>query len=402
MKRFIPQWLINYGKHLPEAVIANIKYDFPSRKLKVIGVTGTDGKTTVVNMIYQILKDANFKVSMISTINAVIADRIYETGFHVTSPPAADVQRFLEMAAESGDQFMILEVTSHALSQFRIWGVKFEIGVVTNVTHEHLDYHKTFKDYLKAKARLIKDVKFAILNRDDPSFDGLSKKVKGKVVSFGLSEEADINAKNFPLDLKLEGQFNLYNGLAAAAVGQVLDIDKKVIKKSLEKITFIVGRMQKIKNNKGIDVVVDFAHTPNALEQVLRSLKQKSQGRLIAVFGAASERDTLKRPLMGEVSAKFADVTILTDEDPRFEDRQKIVDEIAKGATLAGAKEGVNLFKVVDRAKAIKTAIKMARRGDIVGIFGKGHEKSISYKGVEKPWSDQKVAAQALTYGRSN
>jgi len=174
-QKFIPQWAIDYFKHLPEAVFANFRYGFPAKELRVIGVTGTDGKTTVVHMVYKILKDAGYKISMISTINAVIGGKSFDTGFHVTSPPVDHIQKYLKMAADNGDEFFVLEVTSHALDQFRVWGINFEVGIITNITHEHLDYHKTFENYLKAKAKLIKSVKWAILGRDDINFDRLKK-----------------------------------------------------------------------------------------------------------------------------------------------------------------------------------------------------------------------------------
>lgn len=387
------RWVKNYLKHLPEAISANVRYRFPSKGMVVVGVTGTDGKTTTVNMIYKILKDAGKKVSMISTINAVIGEKEYDTGLHVTSPRPSMMQKYLYQAKLMGSQYMILEVTSHALNQFRVWGVKFDIGVITNVTHEHLDYHKTLECYLQTKARLIKRISVAILNRDDKHFEKLKKLTSGKVVSFGLTKQADFNPLKFPLRLVIPGEYNMYNALAAAAVAVNLGVRTKFIKESLEKFETLPGRMQEVKNNLGIKVVVDFAHTPNALDNALRSLKLNMKNasnatKLITVFGCAGDRDVLKRPLMGEVSAKLSDTTILTDEDPRNEDSNKIAEEIAAGARGAGAREGENLFKEPDREKAIKLAIKMANKGDVVGIFGKGHETSMNYSGVEKPWSD--------------
>lgn len=402
IRKLIPKFAINQFKHLPEAILANFEYGFPSKKLRVIGVGGTDGKTTVVNMVYKILKDAGYGVSMVSTINAEIGMKSFDTGFHVTSPPASEIQRYLKMAADNSDEFFVLEVTSHALSQFRVWGINFEVGIITNITHEHLDYHKTFENYLKTKAKLIKNVKWAVLGRDDTNFDRLKKMTSGKVLSFGLSANADLNPKTFPLNLKIPGEFNMQNALAAAGASKAIGVDEELIKKSLESFTTLAGRMEEIKNDNGIKVVVDFAHTPNALENALRTLKKQTKGKLISVFGAASERDTKKRPLMGEISAKLADITVLTDEDPRFESSEKIINEIAEGAFKIGAEDNVNLFKIPDRAKAIKVAINLAKKGDIVGIFGKGHEKSMDYKGKQLPWSDQKMALQALRYGREN
>jgi UDP-N-acetylmuramoyl-L-alanyl-D-glutamate--2,6-diaminopimelate ligase len=395
-RKFIPHSVVNYVEHLPQAVMANIQFGFPAKKLRVIGITGTDGKTTTTNMVYRILTEAGKSASMISTINAFIGGKLYDTGFHVTSPDPKDVQRYLKTAVEADNEFMVLEVTSHALEQFRVWGVDFEEGVITNITHEHLDYHKTFENYLQAKAKLIKNVKVAVLNRDDPSFERLQKMISGKVVTFGLHNNADFNPENFPLKLKIPGEYNLANALAAAAVTSSLGIDKKIIKKSLEGFTGLTGRMEEIENKRGIKIVVDFAHTPNALEQALKALRLLTKGRLISVFGCAGARDVGKRPMMGEISAKLADITVLTDEDPRFEDREKIIDTITKAATSSGAVLDKTLFREPDRDKAIKLAISMAKKGDTVGIFGKGHEQSMNYHGVERPWSDQKAVRKIL------
>lgn len=393
LRKLVPYSVLKYGKHLPKAVMANVKHGFPGRKIKIIGVTGTDGKTTTVNMIHKILTDAGKKVSMISTINAVIGGREYDTGFHVTSPDPLMVQEFLHQSVENGDEFMVLEVTSHALDQFRVWGIPFEIGVITNVTHEHLDYHKTFTNYLNTKAKLIKNIKIAVLNYDDPNFKFLSKKTSGSVISFGLSKSTDYNPKNFPLKMQIPGNYNIANALAAAIVTENLGVERKNIKKSLESFNNLQGRMEEIKNNKGIKIIVDFAHTPNALENVLKTLRSQTKGNLIAVFGCASERDIEKRSLMGEISGRLADITVLTDEDPRFEDSNKIINEIACGV---GNRK---LYKEPNREKAIKLAIDLAKKGDVLGIFGKGHEKSMNYLGVEKPWSDVQTVQKILKNG---
>lgn len=399
VRKFIPHSVVNYGKHLPEAVLANIKYGFPGRRLRVIGVTGTDGKTTTVNMIYKVLKDAGFKASMISTINAVIAGKSYDTGFHVTSPNPKDVQRFLKEAVEVGDEFMVLEVTSHALEQFRVWGVPFEIGVITNITHEHLDYHKTFENYARAKLKLIKGAKWGVINWEIRGIEGDWRDNGKRIITFGLNQ-GDFNQKMLKLKLKIPGSYNVENALAAWAVGKLLNIDEAVIKESLENFEGLVGRMEEIKNNKGIRVVVDFAHTPNALGNALQTLKRETSGRLIAVFGCAGARDIEKRPMMGEISCKLADITVLTDEDPRFEDRDKIIEEIVAGMDQAKIEEGKNLFRESDRLKAIKLAISLAKKGDIIGIFGKGHEKSMNYQGKELLWSDQNAVLKILKNGR--
>lgn len=394
LKELIPRPVVNYSKHLPASVAANIKYGFPGKKLKVIGVTGTDGKTTTVNMIYRILKEAGKKVSMISTINAVIAGKVHDTGFHVTSPNPYDLQRYLKMAVDHGDEFMVLEVTSHGLDQFRVWGVPFEIVVLTNITHEHLDYHKTFGHYLNTKLKIIKSAKKAVINIDDPYLMRSSKLMaQDKLITFGLSQDAQFNLQSFSLKLNLPGNFNLYNALASAAVAVTLKIDKQTIKESLARIRGLNGRMEEVPNSKGMKIVIDFAHTPNALENALKTLRKSTKGRVISVFGCASQRDDTKRPKMGAISSNLADITVLTDEDPRYEDSHKIINEIVEGGQF---KKGTNLYVESNRQKAINLALQIAGVKDTVGIFGKGHEKSMNYRGRELPWSDKSAVLKAL------
>lgn len=401
LSKILPQKLKNYLKHFPSAVLANILYNFPSKKLKVIGVTGTDGKTTTSNMIYQILKSAGEKVSLVSSINAVIGDKVYDIGFHVTSPDSLMIQRLIKESLKGGTEYIVLEVTSHGLDQHRFWGIEFDVGVITNITSEHLDYHKSFENYLVTKARLLRFSKIAILNADESHFEKLKKLAKEKVFTFGLNKTSDFNPEYFRLNLKLKGKYNLLNSLAAASAGNALGISTVDIKRALENFEGLEGRMEEIKNNLGVKIFIDFAHTPNALENVLDSLKNLSKGRLISVFGCASERDESKRPVMGKISAKYADVTILTEEDARNESPEKIIKEIAEGALLEGAKQNKDLFFEPDREKAIKLAISLAKRGDTIGIFGKGHEKSINRKGVEYSWSDRKKVEEILD-GRKN
>lgn len=396
MNKLLPQTVINLGKHLPKAVLANLKYDFPGKKLKVIGVTGTDGKTTTVNMIYKILLDSHKKVSMISTVNAIVGGKIYDTGFHVTSPDSGIIQKLLSDAVKNGDEYFILEVTSHALEQFRVWGIPFEIGVITNITHEHLDYHKTFQKYLRSKIKLIKNTRTAVLNYDDENYQMLKSSAKKRVISFGLNQQADVNPINCILKLAIPGKYNQLNALASVAVAKELGINNEQIIRSLNSLKGIIGRMEEIKNNRDIKIVVDFAHTPNALQLALLTLRESTKGKLISVFGCAGERDTEKRPMMGKISARLADLTILTDEDPRFESNLGIIDQISSGARSAGARLNENLLILPDREKAIRMALSFARRGDVIGIFGKGHEQSMSYQGKELTWSDVQTVKDLL------
>lgn len=396
IRKYIPHSFVNIGKHLPEAIYANTKYGFPGKKLHVIGVTGTDGKTTTVNMIYQILKAAGKKVSMISTINAEIAGKNYDTGLHVTSPESGDIQTFLKKSLDSGDEYMVLEVSSHALEQFRTWGIDFEIGVITNITSDHLDYHGTLENYIKAKAKLIKNVKWAILNHDDSSYGILKKMTVGKVITFGKNKDADVNPVNLKLNLKILGDFNILNAEAAFLVGTIYGINRNTIKKALENFAGLVGRMEEIDNNLGIKIFIDFATNQNALKEALTALRKQTKGKLISVFGVPSERDSSKRPLMGEVSGELADITILTEDDPRFEDRNKIIEEIAEGFYRVKGKDDGNLYKEIDRKKAVQLAISLAKKGDTIGLFGKGHERSMSFRGKEIPWSDAEVVKSII------
>lgn len=387
IKSFISQKTINNFYHLPKAVVANLLYGFPTRGLKVIGVTGTDGKTTTTNMIYQILKSAGKKVSMVSTVNAEVAGKSYETGFHVTSPDPFIIQRFAKAAKDNGDEYLVLEITSHGLDQYRFWGVKLAVGVVTNVTHEHLDYHKTFKNYLNTKLKLLQNVGFAIVNQEIKNVNGNF----GKKITFGLTK-GDLNQKEVKLKLKIPGDYNLENGLAALAVAFVLDIKKEIARKTLENFTGLQGRMQEIENDKGIKIIIDFAHTPNGLEQALKALRAQKRGRIIALIGAEGLRDEGKRSMMGEIAQKLSDMVIVTAVDPRGL-IETINAQIAQGAKKAGAKENKNFFIINDRKKAIEFAINnLAKKGDIIGIFGKGHETSMNLDGKrEIPWSDVEV-----------
>lgn len=386
--------------HLLVAVLANIYYVFPSKKLTVIGVCGTDGKTTTVNMIYQILVAAGKKVSMVSTINAVVAGKDYDTGFHVSSPDPFTIQMFAREAVAHGDEFLVLEVTSHALDQYRFFGIGFDIGVITNITHDHLDYHKTWESYFNTKAKLINHVRIAIINHDEKHFDRLVAKTDGKVVSFGSTDKADFNPKKFPLTLKMLGDYNILNGLAAAAACSNEHIESSVIKSALSSFSNLKGRMEEVKNNRGIQIIIDFASTPNSLEQALSTLKKQTKGRLIAVFGSAGERDIAKRALMGAISAQFSDITVVTAEDPRGL-WDTIKNQIISGAEKAGGKLNKNLFVIERREEAVDFAInKLAKKGDTVGFFGKGHEKSMNYNGEkEEEYDEFETVRKALKKG---
>jgi len=405
--------LKNFG-HLCWAILANIYWRFPSQKLTVIGVTGTDGKTTTVHLIHHILKTAEKKADLISTVSA--------PGLHTTTPNPWILQKLLSQMVKRGVKYVVLEATSHGLDQHRLLGVRFVVGVVTNITHEHLDYHKTYENYLAAKAKLFRGVKIAILNRDDKSFRYLNVKCKTrlsdgqasnvKCITYGIKNKADFTPKNFPFKTLLPGEYNQYNCLAAIAAASALGIPPEKIRKAVASFKGVIGRMEEINERQDFKVIVDFAHTPNGLENVLKTiLKLKSKNsKLIIVFGCAGLRDIAKRPMMGEVAARLADIAVLTAEDPRTEDVNEIINQIVQGCLRGGAKEKdlpdwpnwSNLkekifLRIPDRRQAIRFAIqKLAKKGDIVVICGKGHERSMCYGKTEYPWSDQEEARKAL------
>lgn len=395
--------------HAVSAFTAALYYGFPGKKLTVVGVTGTDGKTTTTHLIDQILKSAGKKTSVISSVYAEIAGKRYETGFHVTTPNEWQMQRLLSIAFKRGVEYMVVEVTSHGLDQHRVDWIDFKIGVLTNVTHEHLDYHKTFTSYLKAKERLLQRADKAIVNQDDESFVYL-KLPKDKLVTYGIYKKADFMPKTLVFTSPLPGEYNIYNCLAAVSVCTNLGISKKIIQKALKTFAGVKGRFEFVPHKLGFDVIIDFAHTPNAFEKVLSTLKSRIRYKMIHVFGSASERDVSKRPIMGQISAKYADFIVLTEEDYRREDVNKIIGEIARGCLMAGTKEylpkDVSLaqnattpvfFRIPNRKEAIDFAIQeLAKPGDSVILTGKAHEKSLCRGTREYPWDERKAVLDAL------
>jgi UDP-N-acetylmuramoyl-L-alanyl-D-glutamate--2,6-diaminopimelate ligase len=378
--------------HLGMAILANIFYEFPSRRIKIIGVTGTDGKTTTVNLIYHILQTSGSNASMVSSVGAVIGGKNYDIGFHVTTPSSFAVQRFIKKAADSGSKFLVLETTSHALDQYRIFGIKYEVGVLTNITHEHLDYHKTYENYVRTKVKLFKMSKISITNKDDKSYAIISnfKFLISKLMTYGMRNNADVNPKSFPFKTNLMGDFNKYNVLAAICACKALEIDDELIRKGIGSFVAPKGREDVI-YKKNFAVMIDFAHTPNAIDQILRSIRPFVKGKIIHVFGSAGARDVTKRPLMGEMSSKYADIIILTAEDPRRERVEKIISEIASGIN-----KKTKVHKILNRKDAIRQAIKMAGKDDFVLLTGKSHEKSMNYGHGEEAWDEYGIAKEAL------
>ncbi len=413
--------------------IAASLYAWPARKLTVIGVTGTDGKTTTTNLIYQILLAARLKAGMISTVNAVIGDEVLDTGFHVTTPDAHDVQRYLARMVEAGLTHVVLETTSHGWAQYRVDACEFDIGVVTNITHEHMDEHGSYENYRAAKARLFSSLevtsdkpqgnpRLAVINRDDiKSFDFLNDFIKVRKRNYGLSEDADVLATEIsyipsgiyftaqsrdfrvPVTSRLVGAYNVSNCLAAlTAAVYGLKIDPEVAAQGIASLEGIPGRMERIDLGQNFTAIVDFAHTPNALKVSLEAARDMlphgdGQPRVIAVFGSAGLRDKAKRRMMAEISAELADLTVLTAEDPRTESLEEILEEMADGARSRGGIEGETFWRVPDRGDAIRFALRLAREGDIVLSCGKGHEQSMCFGGREHLWDDRTAMRAALS-----
>ncbi len=399
--------------HLVKAVLAVIYFRYPARKMKVVGVTGTDGKSTTTHLLYHILSQAGKKVSMVSTIEAIIGNKIYDTGLHVTTPSCWDLQRFLSKAVKEKSEYFILEVTSHGLDQHRIFGIPLYIGLITNISHEHLDYHRTFENYRLTKAKIIKNVCYSVLNKDESNYKFLVKCASGKIISFAIDQNADFTLRNFSFKPRLMGKYNLYNCLAAAVAANILGIKKNIINKAISNFKGIRGRLELIASNRRFHIYIDFAHKPNALKQVLKTVRKITKKKLIVIFGCAGLRDRLKRPMMGRIAAKYADYVILTAEDPRTEDVRDIIQEISLGCEEEEIKEADKrdkklkfikknkkyYWRIPDRQEAINFAIRvLAKSGDSVLVCGKGHEKSMCYGKTEFPW-DEKQAIEKALYG---
>lgn len=382
--------------HLFEALVADVWFGSPSRKIKVIGVTGTDGKTTTTHAIYHILKESGKKVSMVSSVYANIGGDIQDTGFHTTTPRAFTVFGFLKKAINAGSEYFVLETTSHALAQNRVWGIFYEVGVLTNITQEHSMEHKNFDEYVRIKTRLLLRSQTPIINYDAAVF-GTVKKILSTnhkpFTTYSLTNPHADYTWDTHIKTPITETFNKENILAAMACCVSLGVSRDKVIRAISSFTLPKGRMD-IVYNKNFMVVIDFAHTPNAIHNVLQEIRRnylKSDGKIIHVFGSASERDDVKRPLMGKASAEFADHIILTEEDYRNEDVNKICKEIASGI---GSSKPYEVEP--DRGVAIEKAIKMAKKHDIVVCTGKSHETSLARNGTEHAWDEYKAVEQAV------
>lgn len=398
----------NYA-HKQLALAASLLYRFPGNGLVVIGVTGTDGKTTTSNLIYHILRHGGKKVAIISTVGAVIDGKEFDTGFHVTTPSSFAIQKYLRLARQQGCTHAVLEVTSHALDQNRVWGINFDVGVLTNITHEHLDYHKTYLNYVRAKLRLFEASKVAVINSNGEWFVEVLKKIpKEKIVTYSIHSrnDKDISPDSVPFKIKtgLIGDFNMENILAAYTTTKILGIDDKTIDEGIQSFAPPPGRQEILQSKSGVRVIIDFAHTPNSFEKILPEVRSMTKGKLIHVFGAAGERDKSKRPEMGKSASNWDDIIVLTAEDPRSEQIDNINSQIKQGIKKGFAigkvdqqAEGKVVYEINDRKEAIEFALSRALKNDTVIITGKGHEASINYGNGETPWSDREAITDYLT-----
>lgn len=400
------------------ARVASVFYNHPSEELRMIGVTGTNGKTTTTYLISSIYREAGEKVGVIGTIANYIGDRKLDVSH--TTPESADLQKLLREMRNEGVAVAVAEVSSHALALERVTGCRFDVGVFTNLTQDHLDFHHSMDDYLQAKARLLtgispgsdKGPRYVVVNLDDPYAARITRDVRVPVVTYGLSPEADIRAADIKvtdqgnsftvesrfgvvhLNMKLTGLFNVYNTLAAFAVGVAGGLNPALAARALEKVRGVPGRFQLVECGQDFAVVVDYAHSPDGLENILKTARTLTGGRLITVFGCGGDRDRTKRPIMGEIAGRYSDLPIITSDNPRTEDPLTIIGDVEEG--IKRVMNPGQYMVIPDRREAIRTAVAGARKGDLVMIAGKGHE-DYQIIGTQKfHFDDREEAVRAI------
>lgn len=403
----VPYIVVNNSREA-EAVIASFFYNDPHEKLKVFGVTGTNGKTTVATLIHYLLSKHKIKGSLIGTVNDIIVDEIIPS--KNTTPSSIDVFRIMHETLQKGGNFVSMEISSHALALHRVGSIKLNYAILTNITHDHLDFHRSFENYLKTKLsifNLLKSDGKAIINSD------IEEKINypENFITYGIKYKADFMATNIKVSKKgtsfkllinekdageiqipLIGEFNVYNVLAVLAIMNDLGYNLSTLKNLLKKFPGVEGRFEVIHDKHlGIEIIIDFAHTPDALEKALKTAKQITTGRVIVVFGAGGEGDRFKRPIMGRIASKIADVTIITTDNPKSEDPKTILEEIEIGVNKSRP-----YLVIEDRKEAIEMAITIANKRDLILIAGKGHERIIDYGSYQKPFNDKEVAKEIL------
>lgn len=414
--------------HLLEAIALSSLSGRPARKMHVIGVTGTNGKTTTSFMIHSILVEAGLKTALMTTVGYGIDRNIAPQIEHMTTIAPAVLQRRLKAFKQASVDWLVMEVTSHALAQHRAWGVPYEIAVLTNITHEHLEYHGTFERYRKAKLKLFKVAarhgrKLGVVNADDPSAElfmaatpnSLSYGLKnGTVVPKNIKSRPDgssydvtLEGTTYHIQCNIPGEFNVANSLAAVCVAHSLGLPKEAIERGIESLKQVEGRMNTISVGQPYSAIIDFAHTPDAFERLLSDLRKSTKGKLVVVFGSAGRRDVAKRAEQGRIAGKYCDELVLTEEDDRDENGNDILEQIASGAREQGKTDDKDLFKVLDRTEAINFAVtRVAKPEDTVIFLGKGHEKTIERADGVHPWNERDEVTRAisrqLTVGRES
>ncbi len=411
VKKVIPTQLFKkiepFG-HWLEAVLAQTLSGFPARNLKVIGVTGTDGKTTTCSLITQLLRHNGYKVAMMTTISIDLGDGRGEqpNPSRLTTVGARALAQKLKLIKGAGAEWLVLETTSQALAQYRVWGVPYSIAVMTNINHEHLDYHGTFENYRKAKRKLFqltnsnkRGYRVGIVNSDDPSAQLFASAVKNplsygvktgdlkavdiKMTASGSNYVAKIAEDIYKITCNLPGSFNVYNSLATVAVGRTIGLDPKSIEEGIAELKTVEGRMNSVDEGQNFEVIVDYAHTPESFEKIFKEVRPLVKNRMIVVFGSAGRRDEEKRYQQGEIAGKLCDIVVATEEDDRDMDGLEILEQIARGAGKSGKIKDKNLFLIHKREEAIQYAVNMAKAGDVILLLGKGHEKSILTNGPQ-------------------
>jgi UDP-N-acetylmuramoyl-L-alanyl-D-glutamate--2,6-diaminopimelate ligase len=425
--KFYFQKIKNIFWHYPKNIFLTLKYHSPAKKLTLIGVTGTDGKTTTCTLIYEILKKAGINAGVITTINAKYNDKEIDTGLHLTSPDPSLTQKILKEMLDGGVTHVVCEVTAHALDQYRYHGCSFQVALITNTSHEHLDYFLNMGNYIAAKSKIFEQAKISILNKDDPSFDYISKKIP-KFITYGINKKSDYQAKKIKIDsqqitFSVNKQkiitntiyrYQIYNILAALATISQLNIDTQYLSQTVANFPFTKGRREEFPNNLGIKAIIDFAHTPNAISNTLSSLKEIKQEKIIAIFGATGGRDQSKRPEMGLAASQFADIAIITSDDTRNENINDINKQIISGipntsiliesTNLTQIKKIINdnpkkfiYFNIPNRQDAFNLAVKLSQPKDIIIAMGKGHETTILHGQTEYPWSESEAFRLAFS-----
>lgn len=402
-----------YRKSRAKVVAA--RYGNPARDLRVIAVTGTNGKTTTVNFLNEILKEAGYKTAMFSTANIEIAGVQTVNDTNSTTATVSKLQKFFHDAKKADVEFALIEATSHALDQYKFAGVPIEMAIMTNLTQDHLDYHKTMENYAAAKAKLFEmQPRFIVLNTDDKYFDYFNKfEASEQKITYGESDLAEVKIKSFKLYKKgseaklridnnvaleiatnLPGEFNVYNMTAAAAGAYLLGISLQDIQEGIANLEGISGRFQYVTSDLPFEVVVDYAHTPDALEKLLQTSKKITKNRTILVFGACGDRDREKRPIMGKIAQDLADRIIVTDEENYTEDAKQIREEVIAGFSKKNGKIPANIQEIPDRKEAIRKALQIAGKGDTVLITGLGHEVYRIIDGEKTPWNDTEIVRE--------